>query len=161
KQERVAVGRRLDDFARADDAGAAGLVVDHDRLAELPSQSLGDDARDEIGRAARGEWRDDGDLARRIAVLRGGRRGQRRSGQDSEKQSHGEPWHLRRNRLGLLCQKVAPRTYWHYWHYWHSEKRKSCHARQQSAQLATGCHMRLLRRLVAGPRAGCSRFARR
>ena len=41
-EPRVAVGRRLRDRVRADDAAAAGPVLDHERLAELLLQFVGD-----------------------------------------------------------------------------------------------------------------------
>ncbi len=53
EEQRVAVGRALDEGARADEAGAAGAVVDHDLLAERTRKFLRDDARHGIDAAAR------------------------------------------------------------------------------------------------------------
>jgi len=54
----VAVGRGFRDGVDADGERAARAVVDDDRLAELLRDSRRDDARDVVGRAARG-LRDD------------------------------------------------------------------------------------------------------
>jgi hypothetical protein len=50
--ERVAVGRRLGDLARADRAAGAAMVLDHDLLAERLAHELGDAARQHVVAAA-------------------------------------------------------------------------------------------------------------
>ena len=72
----VAVGRGLGDRAGADDAGAAGAVVDHERLAELALDLLRHQPREHVGAAARRIGHDQLDRPLRIA-LREGRRGAR------------------------------------------------------------------------------------
>ena len=52
ERDRLAVGLGLGDGARADGAGAARDVLDHDLLAERAGDVGGDDARDHVGRAA-------------------------------------------------------------------------------------------------------------
>ena len=63
-QERVAVGRRFDDFLRADHAAGAGAVLDHDRLAELLLQHVADQARRHVGGPSGAEGNDDPDRPR-------------------------------------------------------------------------------------------------
>ena len=67
--QRVAVGRGARGGERCDDAAAAALVLDDDRLAEHLAQPLGDGARDEIDAAARLHRRDDLDRLARISGL--------------------------------------------------------------------------------------------
>jgi hypothetical protein len=67
----VAVGRALRDRVDADGERAARTIVDDDRLAELLGDSRRDDARDVVGRAARG-LRDD-EAQRPLGVLSGRR----------------------------------------------------------------------------------------
>ena len=50
--QRVAVGRRARRGLRPDDAAAAALVLDHDRLAERLREALADLPRDEVDAAA-------------------------------------------------------------------------------------------------------------
>ena len=52
EHQRVAVGRRLDHRARADDAGAGAAVLDHHGLAEAGAQPVGHDARHGVVAAA-------------------------------------------------------------------------------------------------------------
>ncbi len=75
EQDRVAVGRRFRDDVGAEIAGGAAAVVDDDRLAELRRQRLDDDARNDVGAAARRIRDDELDRPGGI-VLRDGRSGQ-------------------------------------------------------------------------------------
>ena len=75
--DRVAVLGRVGDQFVADRASRAGLVLDHDRLAELLLHALPDDAADDVGAAARPERDDQADRLGRI-VLRRCRRGEAR-----------------------------------------------------------------------------------
>ena len=68
EEQRVAVGRALDEGARADQAGAAGAVVDHDLLAERARKLLGDDARQRVDAAAGRIGNDEGDGPGRIVL---------------------------------------------------------------------------------------------
>jgi len=72
--DRVAVGRRFRDRIRGDVAAGTGLGLDDDRLPELFRESVGDDARQRVGRAASGKSMQQSDRARRIIV------GKRRAG---------------------------------------------------------------------------------
>jgi hypothetical protein len=56
--DRVAVGRALCHGVDADGEGAAGAIVDYDRLAQVLRQLRRDQARDVVGGAA-GRLRDD------------------------------------------------------------------------------------------------------
>ena len=67
--QRVAVGRGARDRERADDAAAAALVLDDDRLPERAPEPVGDRAGDEIDAAARLHRRDDLDRPVRIGGL--------------------------------------------------------------------------------------------
>jgi hypothetical protein len=60
-QEGVAVGLGADGLLQRDDAVAAGLVLHHHRLAELFLEVLAQDARDDVGGAARSVGHDDAD----------------------------------------------------------------------------------------------------
>jgi hypothetical protein len=71
-EQRVAVGCSLRDHLAADQPAGAGLVLDHDRLAELLLQLVGDDARRAIDIAA-GRIRDHETHRALWPVLRGGR----------------------------------------------------------------------------------------
>jgi hypothetical protein len=64
----------------SDGAAAAGLVVDHDRLAEMLRGGLGDRPHGDVGRAAGRPGHDQGDRFRRI-VLRQGRAAERQGGE--------------------------------------------------------------------------------
>ena len=59
RQQRVTVGIRLCDQRRADTAGRAGAVLDHERLAERRLQMRLQQPRHDIGAAAGGERHDD------------------------------------------------------------------------------------------------------
>ena len=63
--ERVAVLLGAGDELVAERAGGAGLVLDHERLAELLLQRLGDDPADDVGAPARAEADHDAHGARR------------------------------------------------------------------------------------------------
>ncbi len=67
EQQRVTVGLRLGDLLGADRAAGAALVLDHDLLAELFRQRHRQDAREDVGRAARRERHDE--LHRLVRVL--------------------------------------------------------------------------------------------
>jgi len=58
QQQRVAVGRALRDGVGADDRAGSGPVVDHERLAPAFLQLGREEARIDIGRAARRERHD-------------------------------------------------------------------------------------------------------
>jgi len=58
-QDGVAVGSRLGDRVRADRAARPAAVLDHRGLAQGLGHALRDQARDDVGRAARGERNDD------------------------------------------------------------------------------------------------------
>jgi hypothetical protein len=66
--------KRITVWARAGGATDANApicpahVLDHDRLIHPFSHALGDNARDHVGRAARWEWHDNCDRARRICL---------------------------------------------------------------------------------------------
>ena len=69
-RKRVAVRRRARDDRGADIARRAGAIFDHDRLAERLLQMAADDARQDVGRAARRERHDERDVARGIGLGR-------------------------------------------------------------------------------------------
>ena len=71
EKQGVAVGGALDEGARADEAGAAGAVVDHDLLAERARKLLRGDARHGIDAAARRVRHDKGDGAGGIILREG------------------------------------------------------------------------------------------
>src|SRR5262249_39082952 len=71
EEQRVAVGRALDEGARADEAGAAGAIVDHDLLAERARKLLRDHARHGVDAAARRVRHDKGDDAGGIILREG------------------------------------------------------------------------------------------
>ena len=64
----VAIRRRLRDEPAADAAAGAGAILDDDRLTQWPANLLGNQPRDEIGRAARADRNDD--LDRPLGILR-------------------------------------------------------------------------------------------
>src|SRR6185295_4943497 len=64
EEQRVAVGVRADHALRADQAGGAGLVLHHHRLAPRFRQLLGELARQQVGAAARADRHHDGHRAR-------------------------------------------------------------------------------------------------
>ena len=68
EHQRVAVGRRLDHRARADDAGAGAAVLNHHGLAEAGAQPVGHDARHGIVAAAGRERHDQRDVLGRIVL---------------------------------------------------------------------------------------------
>ena len=55
EHHRMAVGRRCGDARRAGRAAGAGDVLDQHRLAEIPGDRLGDNARHHVGAATRRE----------------------------------------------------------------------------------------------------------
>jgi hypothetical protein len=65
-EQRVAVRRRGGDARRADRAARAADILDHHGLAEHLAHVLGDDARDDVARAAGREGGHHRDRARRI-----------------------------------------------------------------------------------------------
>ncbi|MNV60042.1 hypothetical protein D3C71_1524940 [compost metagenome] len=67
-EQRVAVSGCLGGQQAADVAASAGTVVDHHGLAQLGSQALRHDARQDVGRATGRERHDDGD---QLAGVRG------------------------------------------------------------------------------------------
>ena len=67
--QRVAVGRRLRQRFRGDDAAGAGAVLDHDRLAPALRQFVAERARHDVDRAAGRIWHQDADRARGEGVL--------------------------------------------------------------------------------------------
>jgi hypothetical protein len=76
-KQRIAVGRRARDAARADASRRTGDVFDDDRLTERPLHALGNDAGEYIGRPARRERHDHRDRADRES-LGAGNSGKRR-----------------------------------------------------------------------------------
>ena len=70
-QQRVAIGRRLDDRVDADLLARAGTVLDHEGLAELLFEHLRAHPRQDVGGARRRERHDDRGASRRIVVGRG------------------------------------------------------------------------------------------
>ncbi|MCY1300205.1 hypothetical protein D9M70_497640 [compost metagenome] len=79
-QHRIAVGGRARRLGRADRRVAAGLVVHHDRLADLGRQPLADGAREEVRAAAGGVRHDPADRLGGVGVggvrRQGGQQGQ-------------------------------------------------------------------------------------
>ena len=51
-RQRIAVGRRIGDVARADGAARARPVLDHDRLAKFDRVSPADDPADDVAGAS-------------------------------------------------------------------------------------------------------------
>ena len=86
EQDGVAVRRRARDRAGADIAGRAGAVLDHHRLAHRLVQMRGDDARQNVGRAARRPRHQQRDRAGGIGLRGGGaqRRCRRDGGEDGK-----------------------------------------------------------------------------
>ena len=87
----VAVGRRLRDRVRADDAAAAGPVLDQERLAELLLKFVGDGAGQDVGRARRRRAGNEADRMVRPVRLRGHR----------AQQQHG--WRRQQGPAGQHC----------------------------------------------------------
>jgi cytochrome o ubiquinol oxidase subunit 1 len=85
QRDRVAIGRGLCDHVGAIDAAGAAAIVDDDRLAQRLRHGLRENARDDVGRAARGERHDEADGTFGPALREGGggaevRREYRKSG---------------------------------------------------------------------------------
>ena len=74
--QRVAVTRRLGDLIGPDRAASPALVLNDERLTQLVSQSLADQARDDVHAAAGGERHDEVDRSRRPGLREGGYRAQ-------------------------------------------------------------------------------------
>src|SRR6516225_5571838 len=68
QEKRVAVCGRANCGLGADIAAAARPVVDNELLAEPLRQPLSDQAREDVGRAGRGEWHDQTHRSRRIGL---------------------------------------------------------------------------------------------
>jgi hypothetical protein len=106
-QERVAVGRGFRVRVRADRGTGTRLVLDHERFAEARLELLADEARQDLGGAARGERHDDGDRPRRVILrtrasvrmreLYEGKTGKEQSQRTMK--CHGAPFGPARNRL--------------------------------------------------------------
>src|SRR5262249_38244367 len=71
EEQRIAVGRALDEGASADEAGAAGAVVHHDLLPERACKLLRDDARHGVDAAAGRIGHDESDGASGIILGEG------------------------------------------------------------------------------------------
>ena len=67
-QQRVSVRRCLGHDVGADDAIRAAAIVEHERLAELRADFVGDAARDDIGGTACGEGDDQADGAGGVSL---------------------------------------------------------------------------------------------
>jgi hypothetical protein len=91
--QRVSVRRRLRDEVGADAAAGPGAIVDDDRLPELLRELVGDEPRDDVGRATRRERNDEPDRLRRIVLrcreLR--QRDHRREREDGNRQARERP----------------------------------------------------------------------
>jgi hypothetical protein len=96
-QQAVAVRRRAGDQFAGDIAAGAGLVFDHDRLAEPGGQRLRHEARDDVGGAPGRECHVEPDRPRGIVFGSGRRRQQR--GCDDDKQ----PREMTHARILLAC----------------------------------------------------------
>src|SRR5436309_5555836 len=70
EEERVAVGRALDEGAGADEPGAAGAVVDHDLLSERGGELLGRHPRHGIDASAGGVRHNQRDTMGRVVLCR-------------------------------------------------------------------------------------------
>ena len=86
-QQRVAVGRCFRHQLGADDAAGAGLVLDHELLAEPLAELRADDARQNVVEPARRERHDHPHRLVRIVALCGGRRNQHQARTDRHQQS--------------------------------------------------------------------------
>ena len=80
-EQRIAVGRRIDDRAGADGARSAGLVLDDEALAELDRQLLRHLARHDVDRSTGRVGHDDADGLVGIGCKRGAGAGQGRGQQ--------------------------------------------------------------------------------
>jgi hypothetical protein len=85
-QQRVAVGRCLDDRAGTDDRGGARLVLHQHRLGELLRELVGQEPRHRVGVPSRREGHDDMDRPRRIGLARRERRLQQRRAGNEKRQ---------------------------------------------------------------------------
>ena len=74
EHQRVPVGRAAGNRPRSHQSGAAGAIVDDDRLAEHARELFGDDARQRIDPAARRVRDDQGDRPRRVGLRDGAER---------------------------------------------------------------------------------------
>ncbi len=70
REQRVAVRLRARDGLRADSSGGPGPILHDDGLPPARRELLTDDARQRVGRPARGEWNDDPDRAARVSGRR-------------------------------------------------------------------------------------------
>ena len=91
EQHRVAVGRRPGAQLGAEAAARAGAIVDHDRLPELLAHPLGQDACDQIGRAAGWKRSNEADGLGRITLRprAGDRQGEHHEHGKTENDEHG------------------------------------------------------------------------
>lgn len=90
RQKRVAVGFGLCDRCSPDRSTGTRAVLDNDRLSELEAELLEHDARDDVGRASRGE-RDDGAerlLRPRLGLHDGGRNAKADQGDQNRSEGH-------------------------------------------------------------------------
>src|SRR5262249_15500509 len=102
-----------------DGRAATGLVVDHDRLAELALQRLRQQAREDVVRRARRVGHDDPNwLTRKTLGLRRRRQCKRRDGDDKRKFSNrgwdhaqGAPWRILANFKARRSTSMPP-TQW-------------------------------------------------
>ena len=104
--QHVAVGRGLDHLERADRAAAAGLVLHQHLLAQFLAQAGRDDARDDVGGAARREGHDQADRLAREGLGQGQRGRQGRHGQGGLQQSQ------RHGRVLRWCPDRGCRRLW-------------------------------------------------
>ncbi len=106
-QQRVAVRRRLGHELRTDHAAGAGAIFDHHRLAERFGQAVGDDAHDDIRRAAGRVGHDDPHGPVGIVLRQRGRRERRHKNRGEHRGKHcgdqpGNPaWHFHLLELSL------------------------------------------------------------
>ena len=93
EEQRVAVRRGVDDRLGAEIAAGAGLVLDHDGLAERIAQPLRCDPRGDVDLAAGGEADDQADRMRRIGLRPGDARRQRQRGGAGGQMQKSSPLH--------------------------------------------------------------------
>jgi hypothetical protein len=91
-EKRVAVGRRLRGFRRAERAARAAAVLDHDLLAPFFRQLRADHARQQIGRSARRERHDPADRLGGILLRMGSKRHQCKGGDKQGKKGFHLGW---------------------------------------------------------------------
>src|SRR5262249_13094808 len=111
----VAVGRAFSERVDPRQAAGAGADLDHDLLAELGAQRIGQGAAEQIGRAAGGERHDQPDRPVRQGVgPRGGRpqrrdgeRGYERASRNAHGSSYGSSYPVHR---AILTQPLAKTT---------------------------------------------------